>query len=155
METNNISKTKLIAQYKKEAARIYEDDKFLVLYPQTYNSMCLYGYGATWCITSSDEYLYESYNRNPLFVIIVKNSMFKGYQEKYLCQFETHGIVDNQTEEVGYSDFFNKYKILAKVFKDIIFNDAYKVYSNFEKEHFTNYILNTHTPTQQSANLFD
>ncbi len=142
METQTLSKTQLIASYKKEAVRVYEDEKFLIVYPTTYNSMFIYGYGATWCVTSSDEYIFEGYKENPMFVIIVKNSKIGEYQEKYLCQFETHGIVDINTEEVEYSEFFDKFKELKGVFKKIILDDVCKKYSDYEKDYFVNCLLN-------------
>lgn len=150
-----ISKTKLIAQYKKEAVRVYEDDKFLIVYPKTYNSMFVYGYGATWCVTSSDEYIFEGYSENPMFVIIIKNSKKGGYQEKYLCQFETQGIVDINTEEVDYAEFFNEFKPLVDVFKKIILEDTYKNYSSYEKDYFVNVLLSTKVCVEVYANPFD
>lgn len=153
--TQTISKTKLIAQYKKEAERVYEDDKFLVVYPKTYNSMFVYGYGATWCVTSSDEYIFEGYSENPMFVIIIKNSKKGGYQEKYLCQFETQGIVDMNTEEVGYAEFFNEFKPLAEVFKKIILEDTYKKYSDYEKDYFVNCLIQARVCENVDKNPFD
>ncbi len=150
------SKTQLLAQYKSEAIRVYEDDKYLVVYPTTYNAMCIYGYGATWCVTSSDEYIFEGYKENPMFVMIMKGKKSNDYQEKYLCQFETQGIVDNITEDVNYNVFFNEHKVLADVFKDIILNDKYKKYSDFEKDYFTNYILNVNVSKEVvDVNPFD
>lgn len=135
-ETATISKSKLIALYKSEAVRVYEDEKYLVVQPKTHESMCIYGYGATWCVTSSDHYIFEGYNTNPMFVIIIKGSKVNGYQEKYLCQFETHGIVDNQTQDVEYADFFDTHKTLVGVFQDVIANDKCKKYSDYEKDYF-------------------
>ena len=140
-QTQTISKNKLIAQHKKEAIRVFENDKFIIVLPKTYNAMFVYGYGATWCVTSSDEYIFESYSDNPLFVIMIKGSKIGQYQEKYLCQFETHGIVDIMTEEVKYKDFFGKFGELIPVFRELIENDKFKKYSEYEKDYFINCLI--------------
>ena len=136
-----LSKTKLLSLHKKEAIRLYEDANFLIIFPTTYNSMKAYGYGTTWCVTSDDENIYESFSENPMFVIIIKGQMKGAYQEKYLLQFETHGIVDINTEDVSYDDFFETYPQLIPVLKKLITEDTAKTYSEFEKDYFGNIIL--------------
>ncbi len=103
--------------------------------------MQIYGYGSTWCVTSDDQNIYDSYSDHPMFVIIIKGQKECGYQEKYLLQFETNGIVDINTENVPYDDFFTKYPMLTGIFRRLITGNITKEYSAFEKDYFVNILL--------------
>lgn len=141
---------------REEAIRVYESDNYLIVIPLTYKAACIYGAGTTWCIVSSDEYLFEAYSpeTNPLFIIICKGAYYncywtkKRYQYKFLLQFETEGLVDAETNSISYQSFFEEAEELRSVFEQFILEDTYKEYSTFEKGYFLGEIRREllHTP---------
>jgi hypothetical protein len=59
---NTPSKTQQKQQVKTEGAeRIYESDRFVVVYPKTKAAVCAYGKGTQWCITQQDARYFEDY----------------------------------------------------------------------------------------------
>lgn len=59
-------------QAKKESTRIYEDDRWLVISPKSWEASCYYGAGTKWCITMKDNPSYwRRYSKNASFFFII------------------------------------------------------------------------------------
>lgn len=59
-------------QAKKESLRIYEDDRWLVISPKSWEASCYYGAGTKWCITMKDNSSYwRRYSKNASFFFII------------------------------------------------------------------------------------
>jgi hypothetical protein len=59
------------------------------------------------------------------------------------------------TDEVGYAEFFNEFKPLAEVFKEIILNDVCKKYSEYEKDYFVNCLIGAKVCENVDKNPFN
>ncbi len=66
---------------KKEADKIYEDDRFLIIRPLSHKSSCYYGANTTWCTTSegNNDYFNRYTSRGKLYYIIDKKSSDRTY----------------------------------------------------------------------------
>ena len=66
---------------KKEADKIYEDDRFLIIRPLSHKSSCYYGANTQWCTTSKDneDYFNRYTSKGKLYYIIDKKSSDKTY----------------------------------------------------------------------------
>lgn len=59
-------------QAKKESLRIYEDNRWLVISPKSWEASCYYGAGTKWCITMKDNPSYwRRYSKNASFFFIM------------------------------------------------------------------------------------
>ena len=59
-------------QAKKQSIRLYEDDRWLVISPKSWEASCYYGAGTKWCITMKDNSTYwNRYSRNASFFFII------------------------------------------------------------------------------------
>jgi hypothetical protein len=59
-------------QAKKESIRLYEDDRWLVISPKSWEASCYYGAGTKWCITmKGDSSYWNRYSRNASFFFII------------------------------------------------------------------------------------
>lgn len=64
------------AEAKKDAIKIYEDDRFLIVEPETHGASCYYGANTKWCTTTKDDTRYfDKYTEEgSLYYIIDKKS---------------------------------------------------------------------------------
>lgn len=64
------------AEIKKEVNKIYEDDTYLIVQPETHGASCYYGANTKWCTTSKDDTRYfDKYTEEgSLYYIIDKRS---------------------------------------------------------------------------------
>jgi hypothetical protein len=59
-------------QAKKQSTKIYEDDRWLVISPKSWEASCYYGAGTKWCITMKDNPSYwRKYSKNASFFFII------------------------------------------------------------------------------------
>jgi hypothetical protein len=59
-------------QVKKEKTVIYQDDRWYIVSPHTWESSCLYGYGTKWCISMDKNSSYwKSHSRGSTFAFII------------------------------------------------------------------------------------
>lgn len=57
---------------KKQSIRIYEDDRWLVISPKSWQASCYYGAGTKWCVTMKDNSSYwNRYSKNASFFFII------------------------------------------------------------------------------------
>lgn len=87
---------------KKEAKKIYEDDTWIVVVPQTEEAACFYGKGTRWCTaaTGSENY-FDHYNEEGrLFININKNT-----KRKFQFHFESEQFMDEDDEMIYPPDY--------------------------------------------------
>jgi len=63
---------------KKETEVLYEDDRWLIVYPLTTRSSNLYGKGTKWCVSSEDNNYgkyYKQYTENGCLVFVIDKSV--------------------------------------------------------------------------------
>jgi hypothetical protein len=77
---------KLEGQTKK----IYEDDRYLVLIPETKDAACKYGSNTKWCVTMKDSNYYDQYTagKQKLYYIIDKKNSTDNYFSKVAVHYD-------------------------------------------------------------------
>ena len=108
-------------ELEKQAKKIYEDDKFVILKPQTEEASCKYGSNTKWCVTSKGSGHFQRYTsgRQSLYFIINKtNSTNKNYS-KVAIHFDDGGeprYWDSQDSPMGQKEI----EILNYAFPELI-----------------------------------
>lgn len=76
-----IENTQTEKDVKKEADKLYEDDRFLIVRPLSHKSSCYYGANTQWCTTTADneDYFNRYTSRGKLYYIIDKKSQDRTY----------------------------------------------------------------------------
>lgn len=75
----NMSNSAMQKEIKKGAKKVYEDEEWIVIVPETKEASCYYGKGTQWCTAASnDDYkdnMFDHYNKyGPLYININKKS---------------------------------------------------------------------------------
>jgi hypothetical protein len=80
-------------ELEKQADKIYEDDKFLVIKPKTEQSSCKYGSNTKWCVTSKGTGHFDRYTsgRQALYFIINKAKSTNANYSKVAIHFDDSG----------------------------------------------------------------
>jgi hypothetical protein len=80
-------------ELEKQADKIYEDDKFLVIKPKTEESSCKYGSNTKWCVTSKGSGHFGRYTagRQGLYFIINKSKSTNKNYSKVAIHFDDGG----------------------------------------------------------------
>ena len=82
-------------ELEKQADKIYEDDKFLVIKPKSEEASCKYGSNTRWCVTSKGSGHFGRYtagNQELYFIINKANSTNKNYS-KVAVHFDNTGFI--------------------------------------------------------------
>jgi hypothetical protein len=82
-------------ELEKQANKIYEDDKFLVIKPETEEASCKYGSNTKWCVTQKGSGHFKRYTTGSqllYFIINKKNSTDQSYS-KVAVHFDNSGDV--------------------------------------------------------------
>ena len=133
-------------ELEKQAKKIYEDDKFVILKPQTEEASCKYGSNTKWCVTSKGSGHFQRYTsgRQSLYFIINKtNSTNKNYS-KVAIHFDDGGeprYWDSQDSPMGQKEI----EILNYAFPELI--DAitadYRIYAGSMTDKFLTEAFNS------------
>jgi hypothetical protein len=80
-------------ELEKQADKIYEDDKFVVIKPKTEESSCKYGSNTKWCVTSKGSGHFGRYTagRQALYFIINKAKSTNANYAKVAIHFDDEG----------------------------------------------------------------
>ena len=80
-------------QLSSQAQKVYEDDKFLVVKPQTEEASCKYGSNTKWCVTSKGSGHFGRYTagRQSLYFIINKAKSTNANYAKVAIHFDDEG----------------------------------------------------------------
>lgn len=102
---------------KKDADKIYEDDRFLIVRPLSHKTSCYYGANTQWCTTTSDDedYFNKYTSRGKLYYIIDKKSQDVKYSKMaLLVPFKTGSL-----EIYNQQDGLESYNFLLERFEPI------------------------------------
>jgi len=90
---NHVIKKHKEKELEKKVNKIYEDNKFLVVKPETEEASCKYGSNTKWCVTSKGTGHFERYTKGAqglYFIINKTNSTNKNYS-KVAVHFDNAG----------------------------------------------------------------
>ena len=102
---------------KKEGIDIfYEDSKWLVIIPKTFEASCYYGKNTKWC-TTSDKSVFAQYTKtDPLYIAINKQT-----NEKYQYHISTGQYMDAEDVDINLIKKFPELKkVIQKSIKDYL-----------------------------------
>ncbi len=73
-----------------QAKKIYEDDRYLVLIPETKDAACKYGSNTKWCVTMKGSNYYEQYTagKQKLYYIIDKQNSTNDFFSKVAVHYD-------------------------------------------------------------------
>ena len=133
-------------ELEKQAKKIYEDDKFVILKPQTEEASCKYGSNTKWCVTSKGSGHFQRYTsgRQSLYFIINKtNSTNKNYS-KVAIHFDDGGeprYWDSQDSPMGQKEI----EILNYAFPELIdaITTDYRIYAGSMTDKFLTEAFNS------------
>lgn len=112
-----------------QSTRVLDNNNYLIIIPNTYKALMVYGAGTKWCFNTNDENIFNSYSEEgPLFIIINKKT-----QGKFIIHLETEGIRDVLCRKIDYNLFWKKHPTLRLLFIELIKNNIYKQYNEGEK----------------------
>lgn len=96
-----------------DAELIFEDDKWEVWIPKTYEASCKLGQGSTWCTASTgSNYYYKSYSdKGPLFINIKKDD-----NDKWQFHSQTKSYMDKKDHPINLEDFLIANETLLNVY---------------------------------------
>ena len=93
-ELRQVQKAVHRTNVNKEASKVFEDSKWEVWVPHTYNASCKLGRGTTWCTASTEsDYYYNRYKQQyggEYYILINKQNP----KEKYQFHFESNQFMD-------------------------------------------------------------
>lgn len=75
IEATAPSQTSMRNEFKGQVEKVYEDDKFVVIYPHSKQASCVWGSGTTWCTAATQSTNYFPYYTgagNKLYYLITK-----------------------------------------------------------------------------------
>jgi hypothetical protein len=118
---------------KKETEVLYEDDRWLVIYPLSVRSSNLYGKGTKWCVSSEDNNYgkyYKQYTENGVLVFVIdKSAKESEYRSNNFAKVAFHNdrkksdgvtLWDIQDKQMGVSNAMKVYTMLGGEIMDII-----------------------------------
>jgi hypothetical protein len=120
---------------------VYEDDRFFVVNPLTYESSCYYGKGTKWCTASDTDSQFNKYNIDgKLFYIIDKTlpTNNKLYKVALLKKFDGDKTYFDSVDEIikgGWIFNTNKLNVILQSVDDYInseFAEQVKIFQNKE-----------------------
>ena len=125
-----LSKTQLQSLAKKDAEKIWENNKWLIVWPKTEEASCLYGKGSRWC-TAADKYnnRFDSYNSHGMFNYVINK---RNQKEKYAFFFnndtdvEVYDVNDKNISKEMSVFFKNKKELLNPLIESGKRNHAWR-----------------------------
>lgn len=112
---------------ESQVDRIYEDDKFLVVKPLTFESSCKYGSGTKWCTTMDSGSHFQRYTsgNQALYYVINKANSTNQYYSKIAIHFKDKNSVNywDSKDSLMSSEQKNLFdyafpEIVSKIFDD-------------------------------------
>lgn len=118
---------------KKETEVLYEDDRWLIIFPLSVRSSNLYGKGTKWCVSSEDnDYgkYFKQYTKNGVLVFVIDKSVKESeYRSNDIAKVAFHndkskddGITlwNIKDKEMGVGNAMKVYNMLGNEIMDII-----------------------------------
>ena len=144
-------------ELEKQADKIYEDDKFLVIKPKTEESSCKYGSNTKWCVTSKGSGHFGRYTagRQSLYFIINKAKSTNANYSKVAIHFDDSGEMrywDTQDSPLSQRET----DIFEYAFPEMIdtIKDNYKLYAGSMADRVLAQIFNSIGETSVGASNY-
>lgn len=140
-------KIKKDKQAEKEAIKIYEDQKYLVVAPQSYESSCKYGAGTKWCTTAHDgngKTHFSDYTRNGALIYIIDKTV------KTTRPYYKIAILYRYNEMHFYDDEDNRMRNMLHLLPDTVSQAVNKYIDSYGKPIFQGLAELIHTNLNSS-----
>ena len=148
------SNTEKEKETKKDAKKVFENNEWLIIVPQTEESACYYGKGTKWCTAGDINNQFDYYNRQgTLYIIINKQNP----SEKYQFHFESKQFMDVMDRPMNnIAEFFDENNDIYNFFKNIQGDDldfilAESSVENGDTEGFDNFYSDKFTDQQKRS----
>ena len=125
----NKSKSEQEKEIKKDANKIFEDDKILVVQPMTIKSSCYYGAETKWCTVSTDSGQFDAYFKSGKLYYFIK----KGVPDGKYALFVSNGgrdieVFDSKDRKIELKELHKQFPDLSELIDDL--TDNSEDYSN-------------------------
>jgi len=125
----NKSKSEQEKEIKKDANKIFEDDKILVVQPMTIKSSCYYGAETKWCTVSTDSGQFDAYFKSGKLYYFIK----KGVPDGKYALFVSNGgrdieVFDSKDRKIELKQLHKQFPDLTELIDDL--TDNSEDYSN-------------------------
>jgi hypothetical protein len=120
LEDKTISKGDEKRNVKKNAKKIYEDNKFIVIEPLTKEASCYYGKGTQWCASGdhSDNRFSNYKERGNIYIIIDKSKRNDiGDYSKYMIHFNDGEYKNELNKEINFDKNLELKNVIKKIIK--------------------------------------
>lgn len=110
-----------LKELEKQINKIYEDDDWLILIPQTYEASVKYGYNTKWCTASeTTDMQFKSYTKDGILIYIIH----KGVEKVAVYKKHSNDEISfwNQTDKKRDSFEFDFPPNIMKIIRDTITN---------------------------------
>lgn len=98
-----------------QAKAYYEDDQLRIIVPEDKTAACYYGQGTRWCTASTNNNMFDRYNKDgAMYIILPKKPAYTG--EKYQFHFETKQFMDEKDHRVNLKELRARFPQLADIF---------------------------------------
>ena len=118
-ELRQVQKAVHKTDVNKEASKVFEDSKWEVWVPHTYNASCKLGRGTTWCTASTEsDYYYNRYKQQyggEYYILINKQNP----EEKYQFHFESNQFMDADDNPVDVGHIIGDDEKLKQFFYEL------------------------------------
>jgi hypothetical protein len=125
-EEETISKRQEMLKIKSQAKKVYQDEDWLIVIPETEAASCYYGKGTQWCTAATDSSnAFDDYNsRGELHIVINrKDNDSEGRQIKYQFHFADQEFMNPDNSPINKSDVYDSLSIGArKYFIDMYYS---------------------------------
>lgn len=111
---------------------VYDDGRFFVVNPQTYEASCYYGKGTKWCTAADSNHSFQQYNSDgKLFYILDKtlSSENPNYKIALLKKFDN--------EEIFYDAKDEQTKILRAIWGEEIYDKILQAIQNYMQQEYS------------------
>lgn len=90
-----------LKQAAKDAKKVYNSEKWLVVIPQTEQASCAYGARTRWCTAADTHNRFDYYNKQgPLYIFINKLD-----NKKFQFHFQSHQYMDETDSDIEVKEF--------------------------------------------------
>lgn len=114
---NKVRKTDV----NKDADLVYEDDKWQVWVPNTYEASCKLGKDTSWCTAStSSDYYYDSYTSRGKLYININKKVENQEPAKIQIHLESRSFMDEFDDAISFQSLMKENEGLASFYKPLV-----------------------------------
>lgn len=131
-----------IKQAKKDAKKLYEDQKYLIVQPLTHQASCVYGAETRWCVSSRDSSRYfDDYIRNSKFVYVINKKGTNRTNSKFAIRIPDSGkpeVWDQQDNRSSFDFLYESMPGIDEILSTIlnIGGTDYQTLVNYKKSNY-------------------